>query len=93
MLVQCRLWVRKVQGSKPDSSEDQSCMWARCTLNHPSWVKQPPAGVMRNLLAVLICLRDSSASAEEKIPIVNLRWFYTSCDAVRPQENIGVVRN
>ncbi|GBM19214.1 hypothetical protein AVEN_142467-1 [Araneus ventricosus] len=36
-------------GSKPDSTDEQPCLWARCTLNLPSAVvgQTPPAGVMR----------------------------------------------
>ncbi|GBN91168.1 hypothetical protein AVEN_3515-1, partial [Araneus ventricosus] len=44
--VRSRLWSRRSPGSKPDSTEDMPCLWARCTLNL-SWVKFPLAEVVR----------------------------------------------
>ncbi|GBN35686.1 hypothetical protein AVEN_236260-1 [Araneus ventricosus] len=48
LVVRSRLWGRRAVGSKPDSAEYPSCMWAWCTLNLTSWVKRPPAVVVQN---------------------------------------------
>ncbi|GBM83949.1 hypothetical protein AVEN_100086-1, partial [Araneus ventricosus] len=37
----------RVPGSKPDSTEDTPCMWARYTLNYMLEIKRPHAGVAR----------------------------------------------
>ncbi|GBN91452.1 hypothetical protein AVEN_14731-1 [Araneus ventricosus] len=37
---------RRIPGSKPDSTEDPPCLWARCTLNL-AWVKRASAGGMQ----------------------------------------------
>ncbi|GBL80559.1 hypothetical protein AVEN_225252-1 [Araneus ventricosus] len=38
---------RRVQCSKPDSTEDLPSVWAWCTLNLMSWVKHPPEGAVQ----------------------------------------------
>ncbi|GBN92732.1 hypothetical protein AVEN_148461-1, partial [Araneus ventricosus] len=38
---------QRVPSSKPDSTKDPPCMWARYTLNLTSWVKRHLAGVVK----------------------------------------------
>ncbi|GBM85648.1 hypothetical protein AVEN_150176-1 [Araneus ventricosus] len=37
---------RRVPGSRPDSNEDPTCMWACCTLSHAQAIKRLPSGVV-----------------------------------------------
>ncbi|GBM75711.1 hypothetical protein AVEN_36105-1 [Araneus ventricosus] len=52
LVVRSRLRGRRVPGSKPDSTEDPSFMWAWCTLNRTSWLKHPPTGVVSRTRSV-----------------------------------------
>ncbi|GBN81855.1 hypothetical protein AVEN_32179-1 [Araneus ventricosus] len=45
LVVKYHLWGRRAPGSKPDSTEEPPCMWARCTPNHTQWAKRPHADV------------------------------------------------
>ncbi|GBM13039.1 hypothetical protein AVEN_207310-1, partial [Araneus ventricosus] len=38
---------QRVPSSKPDSTKDPPCLWARYTLNMTSWVKRHLAGVVK----------------------------------------------
>ncbi|GBM57579.1 hypothetical protein AVEN_85446-1 [Araneus ventricosus] len=40
LVVRSRFRGRRVPGSKPDSTEDPSCMWACCVINHTQGVKR-----------------------------------------------------
>ncbi|GBL69834.1 hypothetical protein AVEN_184271-1 [Araneus ventricosus] len=44
-----RFRVRKVPGSKPNSTEDPQCMWAWRTLDSTSWVKRTPDDVAQKI--------------------------------------------
>ncbi|GBM30999.1 hypothetical protein AVEN_69238-1 [Araneus ventricosus] len=47
LVVRSRLWDRSVPSLKPGSTEDLSCMWACCLLNHMQGAKRLIAGVVR----------------------------------------------
>ncbi|GBM90895.1 hypothetical protein AVEN_155328-1 [Araneus ventricosus] len=43
--VRSRLRSRRAPGLKPDSTEEQPCIWTCFALNYTKWIKRPPAGV------------------------------------------------
>ncbi|GBL76014.1 hypothetical protein AVEN_234327-1 [Araneus ventricosus] len=59
LVIRSRIWNQRVLGLKPDSAEYPTCILTLGMLT--SWVKRPPAGVVRTFGERMLTLESSSS--------------------------------